>query len=191
MVVYGFDSTLPVTVEMMVAHGAVVTRATARALVVDDLPFGAYQVLPEQAFWNAARIMALTGCAAVKLEGGSDIAETARFLVRRGLRSWAVSGLCRNPSMRPAGSRCRAAAKSQAGRVVADATAIAEAGAFAIVIEGTVEKVVRAITERCWCRPSASARRPPATATPGDDDVRASSPSSPRASSSATPNWRR
>ena len=85
MVVYGFDSTLPVTVEMMVAHGAAVTRATARALVVVDLPFGGYQESPEQAFRNAARIMALTGCAAVKLEGGAEMAETVRFLVRRGV----------------------------------------------------------------------------------------------------------
>src|ERR1700728_3000919 len=74
MVVYGFDSTLPVTLDMMIAHGAAVMRSTERALVVVDLPFGAYQESREQAFRNAAHIMAATGCGAVKLEGGAELA---------------------------------------------------------------------------------------------------------------------
>ena len=85
MVVYGFDSTLPVTLEMMIAHGAAVMRASARALVVVDLPFGSYQESREQAFRNAARLLAETGCAAVKLEGGQEMADTVRYLSRRGI----------------------------------------------------------------------------------------------------------
>src|SRR6516225_4101225 len=79
MVVYGFDSTLPVTLGMMIAHGAEVMRASSQALIVVDLPFGSYQASREQAFRAAARIMAETGCAAVKLEGGREMAETVRF----------------------------------------------------------------------------------------------------------------
>src|SRR5271166_4496324 len=85
MVVYGFDSTVPVTLDMMIAHGAAVMRSSAQALIVVDLPFGAYQESPQQAFRSAARIMAETGCAAVKLEGGEEMVETVRFLTRRGV----------------------------------------------------------------------------------------------------------
>lgn len=83
--VYGFDSTLPVTVEMMIAHGAAVMRGSSNALIVVDLPFGSYQRSREQAFETAARIMAQTGCAAVKLEGGAEMAETVRFLTECGV----------------------------------------------------------------------------------------------------------
>src|SRR5436305_5992495 len=75
MVVYGFDTTLPVTVDMMIAHGAAVMRGSTQALVVVDLPFGSYQESCQQAFRSAARIMAETGCGAVKLEGGGEMAE--------------------------------------------------------------------------------------------------------------------
>ena len=148
MVVYGFDSTLPVTVEMMVAHGAAVVRATARALVVVDLPFGGYQESPQQAFHNAARIMAETGCSAVKLEGGAEMAETVRFLVRRGIPVMGHVGLMPQRVNTAGGFKVQGRGESQAGLVAADAAAIAEAGAFAIVIEGTIEKVARAITEK-------------------------------------------
>src|SRR6478672_10727015 len=85
MVVYGFESTLPVTVEMMIAHGAAVVRASSQALVIVDLPFGSYQASAEQAFRTAARIVAETGCTAVKLEGGAEMADTVRFLTERGI----------------------------------------------------------------------------------------------------------
>src|SRR5438477_10700294 len=86
MTVYGFDSTLPVSLDMMIAHGAAVVRSTQHALITVDLPFGSYQASPEQAFRAAARVMAETGCAAVKLEGGEKMAETVAFLVRRGIQ---------------------------------------------------------------------------------------------------------
>ena len=147
MVVYGFDSTLPVTVEMMIAHGAAVMRGSARAMVVVDLPFGAYQEAPEQAFRNAARIMADTGCAAVKLEGGAEMAETVRFLTRRGVPVMGHVGLMPQSVNAAGGFKVQGRGRDQADRVVADAAAIAEAGAFSIVVEGTVEPVARAITE--------------------------------------------
>jgi 3-methyl-2-oxobutanoate hydroxymethyltransferase len=148
MVVYGFDSTLPVTLEMMAAHGAAVMRGSARALVVVDLPFGGYQESPEQAFRNAARIMAETGCAAVKLEGGEEMADTVRFLTRRGVPVMGHVGLMPQSVNAAGGFKVQGRGERQAERVAADADAIAEAGAFAIVIEGTIEKVARAVTEK-------------------------------------------
>jgi 3-methyl-2-oxobutanoate hydroxymethyltransferase len=147
MVVYGFGSTLPVTLEMMIAHGAAVMRASATALVVVDLPFGGYQESPEQAFRNAARIMAETGSAAVKLEGGEEMADTVRFLTRRGVPVMGHVGLMPQSVNTAGGFRVQGRGARQADRVMTDAVAIAEAGAFAIVIEGTVEPVARAITE--------------------------------------------
>ncbi len=147
MVVYGFDSTLPVTLEMMIAHGAAVMRGSAQALVVVDLPFGSYQESPEQAFRNAARILAETGCAAVKLEGGEEMAETVRFLTRRGVPVMGHVGLMPQSVNAAGGFKIQGRGERQAERVAADAAAIAEAGAFSVVIEGTIEKVARAITE--------------------------------------------
>jgi 3-methyl-2-oxobutanoate hydroxymethyltransferase len=147
MVVYGFDSTLPVTLEMMIAHGAAVMRGSARALIVVDLPFGSYQASPEQAFRNAARILAETGCAAVKLEGGEEMAETVRILTRRGVPVMGHVGLMPQSVNAAGGYKIQGRGEHQAERVAADAAAIAEAGAFSVVIEGTIEKVARAITE--------------------------------------------
>jgi 3-methyl-2-oxobutanoate hydroxymethyltransferase len=147
MVVYGFDTTLPVTLDMMVAHGAAVMRGSSRAVVVVDLPFGAYQEGPAQAFRNAARVMAETGCAAVKLEGGAEMAETVQFLTRRGVPVMGHVGLMPQ-SVQAAGGFKIQGRGGDADRVVADAVAIAEAGTFAIVVEGTIEPVARAITEK-------------------------------------------
>jgi 3-methyl-2-oxobutanoate hydroxymethyltransferase len=146
MVVYGFDSTLPVTLDMMIAHGGAVMRSSAQALVVVDLPFGGYQESPEQAFRSAARILAETGCGAVKLEGGREMAETVRFLARRGVPVMGHVGLMPQSVNAAGGFRVQGRGEVAAERVMADATAIAEAGAFAIVIEGTIEPVARAIT---------------------------------------------
>jgi 3-methyl-2-oxobutanoate hydroxymethyltransferase len=147
MVIYGFDSTLPVTVEMMIAHGGAVMRGSTQALIVVDLPFGSYQESPQQAFHNAARIMADTGCAAIKLEGGEEMAETVRFLSRRGVPVMGHVGLMPQSVNAAGGFKVQGRGERQAERVAADADAIAEAGAFAIVIEGTIETVARTITE--------------------------------------------
>jgi 3-methyl-2-oxobutanoate hydroxymethyltransferase len=143
----GFDSTLPVTVEMMIAHGAAVMRGSKQALVVVDLPFGSYQASPNQAFQTAARIMAETGCPAIKLEGGIELAETVRFLTSRGIPVMGHIGLMPQSVNASGGFKVQGRDRQGSERVAADAAAIAEAGAFALVIEGTIERVARAITE--------------------------------------------
>ena len=143
MVVYGFASTLAVTVEMMIAHGAAVMRGSSQALIVVDMPFGSYQGSSEQAFRTAARITAETGCAAVKLEGGAEMADTVRFLSERGVSVMGHVGLMPQSVNTAGGFKVRGRDQHQAERVSDDA----EAGAFALVIEGTVEPVARAITQ--------------------------------------------
>jgi 3-methyl-2-oxobutanoate hydroxymethyltransferase len=146
MVVYGLPSTLPVTLDMMVNHGAAVVRASSHACIVVDLPFGAYQASPEQAFHAAARIIQETGAAAVKLEGGEAMAPTVRFLAERGIPVCGHVGLMPQSVNVAGGFRATGRTDDDAARVTADAHAIAEAGAFALVIEGTVEPVAAAIT---------------------------------------------
>ena len=147
MTVYGFDSTLPVTLDMMVAHGAAVVRATAHALITVDLPFGSYQESPEQAFRAAARVLAETGCAAVKLEGGEEMAETVAFLVRRGIPVMGHVGLTPQAVNALGGYRSRGHADAERDKIMRDGVAVAEAGAFSLVIEGTAESVARELTE--------------------------------------------
>lgn len=148
MVLYGFDSTLPVTLEMMIQHGAAVCRGSKRALVVVDMPFGSYQESPEQAFRSAARIMKETGCQAVKLEGGRDLADTVAFLVKRGVPVMGHVGLMPQSVNTLGGYRARGRGDQEAAGVMADAIAIAEAGAFSIVLEGVMEQIAQAVTAR-------------------------------------------
>jgi 3-methyl-2-oxobutanoate hydroxymethyltransferase len=147
-VIYGFDSTLPVTLEMMIAHGAAVRRGSRHACLVVDLPFGSYQESPAVAFRAAARLMAETGCSAVKLEGGREMAETIHFLTQRGVPVIGHVGLMPQSVMSLGGYRARGRDEIQAADITADAVAVAEAGAFAMVIEGIVEPLARAITEK-------------------------------------------
>lgn len=147
MVVYGFDSTLPVILEMMIAHGAAAVRGATRACVIVDMPFGTYQESPAQAFKNAARVMAETGCAGIKIEGGEAMADTVRFLVERGIPVLGHVGLQPQSVNVIGGFRAQGRNEVEADRVMADARAIAKAGAFAIVIEGTNEPVARRVTE--------------------------------------------
>jgi 3-methyl-2-oxobutanoate hydroxymethyltransferase len=114
---------------------------------VVDLPFGSYQESPAQAFRTAARIMAETGCAAVKLEGGAVMAETIAFLTGRGVPVLAHIGLQPQSVNAYGGYGARGRGEDEAGRIVADARAVTEAGAFAVVVEGVVEPLARAITE--------------------------------------------
>ena len=146
MVVYGLDSTLPVTVEMMIAHGAAVVRGATRACVIVDMPFASYQETPAQAFRNAARIMAETGCAGVKLEGGEAMALTIRFLVERGIPVLGHVGLQPQSINALGGFRTQGRSEAEAARVIADAHAVADAGAFGLVVEGTAEPVARRLT---------------------------------------------
>ena len=147
MVLYGYPSTLPVTLDMMIQHGAAVMRGSKTALVVVDMPFGSYQESPEQAFRNAARVLAETGCAAVKLEGGAEMAETVHFLTQRGIPVCGHVGLTPQSLNSFGGFRNRGKDEAEGERILADAQAIADAGAFAMVIEGTFEPLARRITE--------------------------------------------
>ena len=147
MVVYGFTSTLPVTLDMMIAHGAAVVRGASRACVIVDMPFGSYQESPQQAFRNAARIMAETGCAGVKFEGGTVMAETIRFLAERGVPVLAHVGLQPQSVNALGGFHAQGRTAIEAEHVIADGLAVAEAGAFAMVVEGTAEPVARRLTE--------------------------------------------
>lgn len=147
MVLYGLDSTLGVTLDMMIAHGAAVVRGSRRACVVVDMPWASYQESPPQAFRNAARVLAETGAQAVKLEGGEEMAETVDFLVRRGIPVMGHVGLTPQAVNALGGYRARGRTDAEQHKILGDARAIADAGAFAIVVEGVVEPLARQITE--------------------------------------------
>lgn len=146
MVLYGMDTTLAVTVDMMIAHGQAAMRGSAKACVIVDMPFGSYQESPQQAFRNAVRIMSETGCAGVKLEGGVEMAETIAFLVERGIPVMGHVGLKPQMVHTLGGFRSVGKQAEEAEQIRADARAVAEAGAFSMVVEGTVEPVARALT---------------------------------------------
>jgi len=146
MVLHGLPSTLGVTMEMMVLHGKAVRRGLDRALMVVDMPFGSYEQGPAQAFDNAARLMAETGCSAVKLEGGIEMAETIRFLTARGVPVVAHIGLTPQAVNTLGGYRVQGRG-DDAGRIHRDAMAVAEAGAFSVVLEKIPEELARNITE--------------------------------------------
>src|SRR5438132_5759934 len=120
MTIYGFASTLPVTLDMMIAHGAAVVRATEHALVTVDLPFGSYQESPEQAFRAAARVLAETGAAAVKLEGGEEMAETVQFLTRRGVPVMGHVGLTPQAVNALGGYRSRGHGQAERDKILRD-----------------------------------------------------------------------
>lgn len=147
MVLYGLPTTLGVTLEMMVAHGRAVVRATEKACVIVDMPFGSYQESPELAFRNAARLMAETECSGVKIEGGIAMAETAAFLVARGIPVLAHVGLTPQSVNTLGGFRVQGRGEAAAERLLADAEAMSAAGVFAMVVEGTVEPLARRVTE--------------------------------------------
>lgn len=146
MVLYGMETTVGVTLDMMIAHGRAVMRGASHACVIVDLPFGSYQESKEQAFRNAVRIMQETGCDGVKLEGGEEMAETVAFLTSRGVPVFGHVGLMPQLVNTAGGFRSLGHSQEEADKIRRDAAAIAAAGAFAIVVEGTVEPVARDIT---------------------------------------------
>lgn len=146
MVLHGLPSTLGVTLDMMTMHGKAVRRGVERALMVVDMPFGSYEESPEQAFRNAARLMAETGCGAVKLEGGETMAETIRFLTGRGIPVMAHVGLTPQ-SVNAFGGYPVRGRGGEADRIMRDADAVAAAGAFSVVLEKIAEPLARRITE--------------------------------------------
>lgn len=145
-VIYGLPSTVPVTLDMMCAHGAAVVRGSWHALVAVDMPFGSYEASPELAFVSAARVMKETGCAAVKLEGGEAMAPTIRFLVERGIPVIAHVGLTPQAVNALGGYGARGRSEAEAAKIKRDAQAVADAGAFAVVLEGVMEDLATDIT---------------------------------------------
>jgi 3-methyl-2-oxobutanoate hydroxymethyltransferase len=145
MVLHGMPSTLGVTMEMMIMHGAAVARGLSKTMLVIDMPFGSYEESPQQAFGNAARLMRETGAAAVKLEGGQHMAETIGFLVQRGVPVMAHIGLTPQSINTLGGYKVQGRA-DQADALMADATAVAKAGAFAVVLEKIPATLADAIT---------------------------------------------
>ncbi len=146
MVVYGFESTLPVTLDMMVNHGAAVVRGAEHACVIVDMPFASYQGAPSAAYGACARVLAETGCDGVKIEGGVEMAETIRFLTERSIPVMGHVGLKPQSVRSMGGYTVQGRGDAAAKGLIEDAKAVAEAGAFSIVIEGTIETVARAIT---------------------------------------------
>ena len=150
-VIYGLPSTVPVTLEMMAAHGAAVVRGSYHAVVIIDMPFGSYEASPEKAFESAAWLLKQTGAAAVKLEGGTAMAPTVKFLTERGIPVMGHVGLTPQAVNVLGGYGARGRTPEEAAKIVADAQGIAEAGAFALVIEGVVEPIAIEITTTIAC----------------------------------------
>lgn len=146
-VIYGLPSTIPVSLDMMCAHGAAVVRGSYHSLVIVDMPFGSYEGSPQQAFASASRIMKETGCAAVKLEGGQAMAETIRFLSQRGIPVMGHIGLTPQAVNALGGYGARGKSQQEHEKILADARAVAEAGAFALVAEGVLEPIAIAVTQ--------------------------------------------
>ncbi|WP_316015334.1 3-methyl-2-oxobutanoate hydroxymethyltransferase [Roseobacter sp. HKCCA0434] len=148
MVMHGMETTVGVPLDLMIMHGRAVVRGTKRALIVVDMPFGSYEESPNMAFRNAAKIMKETGCGAVKLEGGARMAETIRFLVERGIPVMAHIGLTPQSSHVMGGFKTQGRDEETWAAHEADAKAVAEAGAFALVLEGMVEPLAARITKQ-------------------------------------------
>jgi 3-methyl-2-oxobutanoate hydroxymethyltransferase len=150
-VIYGLPSSVPVTLDMMVAHGAAVVRGSYHAAVIVDMPFGAYEQSPAQAFASASRLLKETGCAGVKLEGGAAMAETVAFLVQRGIPVMGHIGLTPQAVNVLGGYNARGRSDEEARKIIDDAKALDEAGAFSVVVEGVVEPIAVEVTKAISC----------------------------------------
>jgi 3-methyl-2-oxobutanoate hydroxymethyltransferase len=146
MVLYAMDSTLGVSLDLMIMHGRAVVRGSSHALVVVDMPFGSYEESPAIAFRNAARIMQETGCGAVKLEGGNRMADTIRFLIERGIPVMGHIGLTPQSVNTLGGFKTQGRDTALWPLIKADAQAVSDAGAFSVVLEGIVEPLAAEIS---------------------------------------------
>ena len=147
MVMHGLPSTLGVTMEMMILHGQAVARGVTQACMVVDMPFGSYEEGREQAFRNAARLMTETGCQAVKLEGGRHMADTVAFLVQRGIPVMGHIGLTPQSVNTLGGYKVQGRGHHEAERITRDALALADAGAFSVVLEKLPSGLGRRISD--------------------------------------------
>ena len=148
MVFYGMDTTLSVTLDMMINHGKAVVKGSDKAMVVIDMPFGTYEESPEQAFANAAEIMAKTGANGIKLEGGSHMAPTIEFLMKRGIPVMAHIGLTPQSVNGLGGFKAQGREEAQWQRLIDDAIAVEQAGAFATVLEGVAEPLAQKVAQK-------------------------------------------
>ena len=146
MVMHGFETTLPVPLDLMIMHGRAVVRGSRQALIVVDMPFGSYEESPSVAFRNAARVMKETDCGAVKIEGGKRMAETIRFLVDRGVPVMAHIGLTPQTVKVLGGFKTQGTTAREWAAIEEDARLVAEAGAFAVVLEATAGPLAARIT---------------------------------------------
>jgi 3-methyl-2-oxobutanoate hydroxymethyltransferase len=144
--VLGYDTTLPVTLDVMVHHAAAVVRGTERALVIADMPFLTYQVTPSEAVRNAGRLLKDAGVAAVKVEGGQSVLDVVRRLVDVGIPVMGHLGVLPQSVNQQSGYRQRGASAAEADRIHADASALADAGAFAVVLEAIPSELAARIT---------------------------------------------
>lgn len=149
MVMHGYESTVPVPLDLMIMHGRAVMRGAKHALVVVDMPFGSYEESPSVAFRNAARVMKETDCGAIKLEGGKRMAETIRFLVDRGIPVMAHIGLTPQSINVIGGFKTQGRTRDAWAAIEEDAQVVAEAGAFAVVLEALSEPLADKITKSC------------------------------------------
>ena len=147
MVMHGFESTVPVPLDLMIMHGKAVVRGSKRALIVVDMPFGSYEESPPVAFRNAVRIMKETDCGAVKLEGGRHMAETINYLVTRGIPVMAHVGLTPQSINAIGGFKTQGRLREQWAEIEEDAKTVAEAGAFSVVLEAMAEPLAAKITK--------------------------------------------
>ena len=148
MVMHGMDNTLGVTLDMMITHGKAVMRGSKHALVVVDMPFGSYEESPQVAFRNAARVIQETGCTAVKMEGGERIAETVHYLSQRGIPVMGHIGLTPQMIQIFGGFKTQGRTEAEWPAIEADARAIADSGAFSVVLEGMAEPLAAKITRQ-------------------------------------------
>ena len=148
MVMHGLETTIPVTLEMMILQGHAVMRGSKRALVVIDMPFGSYEASKEQAFASASRVLKETGCGAIKIEGGRRMAETVSFLVERGVPVMGHVGLTPQAINTLGSFKAQGRDEMDWAPIEADARAVVEAGAFAVVLEAVAEPLGRRITSQ-------------------------------------------
>lgn len=148
MTMLGYDSTLPVTMDDMVRHTAAVRRGAPNAFVIGDMPYMSYQISVEEAIRNAGRLMAETGCDAIKLEGGAEMADRVRGIVSAGIPTMGHLGLTPQSASALGGFRLQGKGAVQAKKIVDDARALEEAGAFCILLELVPDRLCRLITER-------------------------------------------
>ena len=148
MVMHGYETTVPVPLKLMIMHAQAVVRGSTRALVVVDMPFGSYEESPTIAFRNAARVLKETGCGAIKIEGGAHMAETIRYLSDRGIPVMSHIGMTPQAVNMIGSFKPRGRFRSEWAAFEEDARAVAEAGAFAVVLEALAELLAARITKQ-------------------------------------------